>query len=336
MNNYQYIKDALEKENKSISELAKQVNVSKGYLSRLINNKINEPGSTKINAIHHALNLPTLQESFEKKAYLVNVDTISIEKYVYIASHNIASTSDIYILVKDKAKIKDVKKSLNRFYDYLNFSNTKIDIVTESDLKKVISKSGYTSFYTFNNEFEEFNLKEFTDINLEEKEYLRIKRLKNKSVLLISNNQSKLSILLNVLKLTTDYAIDDFAIFKDFNTQSGTFLSNQVHIIEQISKQRQNNRLYFVGNEFIYFADDTALSDTNNALINATTYLKLFDLVLNVTFKDDERNDKIQLQKNTKLAKNLKKGYVNLDGSIETRQLATIIIETVEEFIDEN
>lgn len=336
MNNYQYIKDALDSQNKSISWLASEIGVSKGYLSRLINNKINEPGNTKIMAIHQALGLQNNLESYEKSAYIVNVNTISIEKYIYVAQHNIDFASDIYIVVEEKTKLKEVQNSLNRFYDYLNFSATKILIVSQVQLKKTLKKEKYTLLYTFNNEAYDLEEENIENIDLEENDYLQISKLKNYSILFLSNNQSMLSILLNVLKLSTNYAIDDYAIYKDVNTKSNIFIANQVHILEQISKQCQNNRIYLVGNELIYFSDDTSLSDLKNSLINVMAYLAMFDVIINIDFCNEQRSLKNESNKNEMVLKSFKKKVINLDASNDIKALAMQINKTVEDYINEN
>ncbi|MDF9867130.1 transcriptional regulator with XRE-family HTH domain [Bacilli bacterium PM5-3] len=328
MKNFQYIKDALEKQGKSVSWLAKETGVSKGYVSKLLNNKVTEPGSAKIQAIHQVLNIIEEPLEYEKNAYLIDVNSLSIEKYIYVATKCINSSYDIFILNNSKNINKEI--NLKRFYDYLNFSNSKVLVVNEAELKKALAKTVYTKMIAFNNEFDFLKGLNIVNESLSDENVLQFRNIRNKSVLLLSNNQDKLSILLNVLKLKTNYLVDDFSIFKEVNNNSNSLINNQLSILDKIYQSCQNSRYYIIGNEYLSFKQDSDISDLKNGLVNIKEYLDLFDLVYVINFEDNSEVSKQLAMRNSKIIKLAKEKHYALDGE-DILALATQIIENMED-----
>lgn len=312
MNNFQYIKDELDKQNLSISWLAKEIGVSKGYVSKLINNKVAEPGSAKIKSIHEALNIDSDATISKREAILIDVEKISIEKYIDVATRCIDNSLDIYILFNSKSAHKEV--NLRRFYDYLDFSNSKVFMVNDSDMKKKISKVSYDTIYQYNDEFTNFKNIELTKIDIEDTNKLYLDKIRNKSILLISNNEKKLSILLNILKLSTSYKVSDYAIFKEVNQSSNFIINNQLAILQEIHKDNQESRVYIVGNEHIFMQEDIETSKLKNSLININEYLSLFDKILCIKFNENSEIAKYQENKNAKIMKFSKKNYIEIES----------------------
>ncbi|MEG0284350.1 MAG: helix-turn-helix transcriptional regulator [Erysipelotrichales bacterium] len=301
MKNYQYIKDALEANNKSISWLADEIGASKGYVSKIINNKISEPGNTKLNAIHQALNISDLSLNYSKIAYLVDVNKISIQKYIYLANNSINASHDIYILFNSKSEHKNI--NLKRFYDYLNFSSSKIYVVNDAELKKVLNKKDYTNVIMFNEEFSYLDIDEIENEIIEEEEELVIKEIRNRAMLLLSNDNNKLSIILNVLKLKSDYLIEDFSIFKDVDYMGNALITNQISIIEQIHRSCMSNRRYVTGNEYLSMIQNNDVSNSKKDIINLNGYFDMFDFVVNIDFDEDNKERQQLFNKNRKLCK---------------------------------
>ncbi|MDL2211778.1 helix-turn-helix domain-containing protein [Erysipelotrichaceae bacterium OttesenSCG-928-M19] len=328
MRNYQYIKDHLDQQSKSISWLAKEIGVSKGYLSKLINNKVSEPGSIKINAIHQALGIKEHNIEYQRNAFLIDVTLLSVEKYIYVATKCITEQYDVYILFNSKSVNKDV--NLKRFYDYLNFSNAKVFLVNETELKKALTKTTYTNMIAFNNEFAFLKDIVITNIEVFNQDVLNLNGIKNKAVLLLSNNNDKLSILLNVLKLKSVYFIDDFAIFKEVNINSNSLIINQLSIIESIYHACQNSRVYIVGNEYLSFQNDNDLSEVKNGLVDINKYLNLFDEIFSIDFMDEDETHKLMTQRNNKILKAVKKNVHHLESD-DIAAIAQQILEQVED-----
>jgi len=333
MNNFQYIKDALDEQNKSISWLAKEIGVSKGYISKLLNNKVTEPGSAKITAIHHALDIVEQPIEYEKNAYLIDVGSLSAEKYVYIATKCINETYDIFILIDSKNINKKI--NLKRFYDYLNFTNSKVHLVNESELKKALSKTPYTNIVSFNNEFAFLKGYNIVSEEISDKNVLQFRNIRNRAILLLSNNQDKLSILLNVLKLKTNYLIDDFSIFKDVNKNSNSLINNQLNILEQIHRSCQNSRIYIIGNEYLFFQHDSDVSELKKGLINTKEYLALFDQIYVIDFLDNSEISKQLAQRNNKIVKLIKTKNFSVNEK-EILKIADAIIDNMEGVRNEN
>lgn len=327
MNNYQYIKDALDKQNRSISWLAKEIGVSKGYVSKLLNNKVSEPGNTKIQAIHNALDIQDITD-YQKNAYLIDVDYLSIEKYVYVATKCIKESYDIYILINSKTIHKQI--NLKRFYDYLNFSSSRVFLVNESELKKALSKNSYTDIIAFNGEFDFLKGYDIVNEELANENVLQLRDIRNKSVLVLSNNANKLSILLNVLKLKTDYLIDDFSIFNEANEKSNSIITNQLHILEEIYRSCQGSRYYVIGNEYLYLQQDEDFNEIKNGLININEYLELFDVIFTIDFKENNDYNKQITQRNNKVIKLIKANHISLENN-DILKLADEIIKYVKE-----
>ena len=301
MSNFQYIKDALDEQNKSISWLAKEIGVSKGYVSKLLNNKVAEPGSAKIMAIHQALGILEQPTKYEKNALLINVESLSVEKYIYVASECIKTNYDIFVLISSKYAIKQI--NLRRFYDYVNFSNSKVYLVNEAELRKALSKSKYNHIVGFNDEFNFLKNTSISNVEISDYNVLQLRNIKNKAILVIGNNQAKVSILLNVLKLQTNYLVDDFAIFKDVNKNGNTLISNQLSILEKIHRSCQSSRFYIVGNEYVFFENDSDLSLEKNGIVNIREYFELFDQIYVINFKEVDDFSKQLHLKNNKLVK---------------------------------
>lgn len=313
MNNYQYIKDELDKQNLSISWLAKEIGVSKGYVSKLINNKVAEPGMAKMQAIHEALAIDNDYKVVKREAILIDVDKISVEKYIDVAKRCINNSMDIYILFNSKNEYKEV--NLRRFYDYLDFTNSKVFIINDNDLKKQLSKISYDVIYQYNNEFEQIKSDVLESIEIDDVNVLSLDKTRNNSLLLLSNNDKKLSITLNVLKLSTEYKVADYAIFKEVNQNSNFIINNQLTILEEIHKDNQDSRVYIVGNELIFIGDELVSSRGNKDIINLKEYLNLFDNVLCVIFDEDNERAKKQADKNIKLMKLFKKNYQEIKSN---------------------
>lgn len=328
MNNYQYIKDELDRQNRSISWLAQEIGVSKGYVSKILNNKISEPGNTKIIAIHQVLNIQKKTEKYEKTAYLIDVDNLSIEKYLHVAMKTLDKYNDIYLLFNSKSVNKEV--NLRRFYDFLNFSNANIVLVTESELKKQLNKKSYTEIVTFNNEFSFLKGYDFTNVEILNEEILHLRKINNKSILILSNNQTKLSIVLNVLKLKTSYLIDDFAIFKDVSSSGNALINNQLNVLEQINKLCQTSRLYITGNEYLALVQNNQVSELKKQLINYDKYLDLFDLIINIDFDDNDDNERQLFTNNSKIIKSAKAKSIIIKQS-DISLITNEIIKKMEE-----
>jgi transcriptional regulator with XRE-family HTH domain len=306
VHNYQYIKDELEAQNKTISWLAKEVGVSKGYISKLLNNKVREPGMNKIESINKVLGIEMDIENYTKLAYLVDVNMMSVEKYVYITTRCVASNSDIYICVDTKNINSEI--NLRRFYDYLSFSKSKVVLVNKAQLKKIITNSSYDKIYAFNDEFDFINKVDITKIVMEKENAIELKNIRNKALLVLANNSSYLSILLNVLKLKTDYYIDDYSTYKPVNKHSNLFISNKLNVVEQIYQRCRSCKKYIVGNEYISFYDNENINDYKEAMIKIDSYLDLFDYIYIIDFDVDNDGSKIDVLNNkiSKMNKNSK------------------------------
>ncbi|OAT33145.1 multifunctional transcriptional regulator/nicotinamide-nucleotide adenylyltransferase/ribosylnicotinamide kinase NadR [Proteus myxofaciens] len=57
MGSFDYIKQAIKKNGYTLQQVADESNMTKGYLSQLINNKIKSPSAQKMSALHHFLGL---------------------------------------------------------------------------------------------------------------------------------------------------------------------------------------------------------------------------------------------------------------------------------------
>lgn len=255
---FSYIKEELTKQNKSISWLAKEANVTKGYISKLINNKISEPGISKINAINKVLNYS--QQLEKPKTYLLDLDKISIEKYLYL----IGSEENIELLLYCTDK-KLHKKN------WIAFSEFNYKIISNHELDKQIKD---LNVFIFNNEFTSSN---FNNIKLAEKKYLPIKSLYQQLTLLISDNPSKLSQLITLLKLDNNYFIEDLSS-----------LNNDIDKLSVVEFSKENRINYIIGNGFAF--------DHFNSLINIETYFASFDTIIYCNF---EKQSKEKLPRKT-------------------------------------
>ncbi|MEG0283744.1 MAG: hypothetical protein RR601_02975, partial [Erysipelotrichales bacterium] len=166
------------------------------------------------------------------------------------------------------------------------------------------NKKDYTNVIMFNEEFSYLNIDEIENEIIEDEEELIVKEIRNRAMLLLSNDNNKLSIILNVLKLRTDYLVEDFAIFKDVDYMGNALITNQISIIEQIHRSCQSNRRYVTGNEYLSMLQSNDVSNSKKDIINLNGYFDMFDIIVNIDFNDNTKEKQQLFSKNKKLCKN--------------------------------
>lgn len=325
MSKYRYIKEKLDEKQLSISWLAKETNVSKGYLSKLINNKVSNPGFDKLECIHKALGIENVQEEY-RYAFVVNINKVSIDRYIKVCEYALKYGVDIYII---RQSIKMTKFSLRKLYDYLLLDNVNFEIINESEISKYVSPDYYNEVFVFNEEYLNNDL--YTNINLENEDWISLETKQRNSILIVSNDQKLLSIILTILKLKTDYVVDDLSIHFKLETKSTNYIKHTLNIVSHVQQAIFDNYRYVVGNEYIYLElfKDSDLSE-KKGIIRNKKYLEQFDKIINVGFNIKNEYFHNLFVQNQKLLK----GYKPVDIVVEKENLLDVtknIIKILEE-----
>jgi transcriptional regulator with XRE-family HTH domain len=329
MQNYYYIKEELVKQNKTLAWLAKETMVSKSYLSKLINNKVSDPGSAKLKAIHQVLGIVYEDTKDNKyKAFLIDANCLSITKYLFVAQKCLLENYDIYILYDN---IKDNKPiNIRRFYDYLNFTYSKIYLVNKEKLIRLLSRNLYDEIISFNDEFSFLKKIPITNVKLNNEEFIKLNNIKNKSFLFLSNDKEHLSILLKALKLKTGYAIDDFNRIDSNDLTGNSIIEKQLEIIKKVYHASHYNHIYLVGNEYLMFNQVIEDKDYQKGLIKFKEYLTLFDYIITIDFMINDISHKKRNDVNNKIGRLSKLEGLKIKSN-DFEEIINIITKFLEE-----
>lgn len=324
MSKYRYIKEKLDEKQLSISWLAKETNVSKGYLSKLINNKVSNPGFEKLECIHKALGIDNIQEDY-RYAFIVDINHVSVDRYIKVCEYAIKHSVDIYIV---KQSIKMSKFSLRKLYDYLLLENVNFELINESDIVKQVSCDYYTEVFVFNNEY--FLNDNYTNITFEKEDWISVDNIQRNSILIVSNDQRLLSIILTILKLKTNYVVDDLAIHFKLETKSTNYIKHSLNIVSHVQQSVFDNYRYVVGNEYIYLElfKDSSLSE-KKGIVRNKKYIEMFDEIINIGFNLDKEYYKNLYSQNQKLLKGFKRTDIELkdESLLETTKKIIKLLE---------
>ncbi|MGL4383077.1 MAG: helix-turn-helix domain-containing protein, partial [Bacilli bacterium] len=269
MNDYQYLKKALKQKKKSITWLALEANVSKSYISKLLNNKISEPSNVKIEIIHDILGITTIKKQASKTAIIINLKTFNESEYFYI-NELVLVDIDLYCIVTrlDEVHNLNLKQLFNE--------RIKIVIVTQESLLK-IEPAHYHQIIAFTSKNQYFYNTSL--IKLDKAPILNLSNLKNNHILLLCPNLTKLNYLLNLFKIQSDWSI--YNKYEQIKNKNFDLLKELLIIKDNI----KDNHHYLVGNEIIA---SYSIKELEGNIIDIQAYLKLFTQV--IIIKDDEFN----------------------------------------------
>lgn len=280
MNDYQYIKDELTNQSLTVSWLAKEVGVSKGYISKLINNKIKDPGSLKLQAIHCALNIEHIDKIIvNKKLFILDYDNLTLASYLYICESFVDNECTVCIVDFPENKLNT--RVLENFYTSISSVISQVEIIELSQLEKIIDESIYDDVIVFNESFLDLNVMLFSRIK-----HIIIETPNRdtfpQNILLLSDNSKQLSIVLNSISLIEKYIAKDFYSYLDFKNKD--VVINQLNMLSQIYILSTNNVNFIVGNEIVELEKSRVSYNSDGNLINFNHYFNLFDKVIYLNF----------------------------------------------------